>query len=393
MASSVPERELETLLAEELESIRARERTMVAALTLPDAGRFVLFGAGTLGRWTLSNLRRAGIEPSAFADNNSSLWGREVEGLRILAAADAVRELGTDVPFIVTVYTGAKVRAQLREMGLRVFPFPILALRFPEALLPHNAVDRPSKMVAHSAVIRQGLPIWADEISRREYVAQVRYRLTFGEDMPPCVPASETYFPEELVVPSTDEVFVDCGAFDGDSVREFLRRRGERFNRIIALEPDPKNITRLYASLAEYPESVRHRVEAIPVAAGSKRGKARFDASGTVGSSVGTGGGIEVDIATLDETLEGRAPSYIKMDIEGSEPDAIGGATRILRNDAPVLAVCLYHRQEDLWQIPLQIRVANPDYRLFLRRYSDDCWEQVVYAIPQNRLQPGVAAN
>jgi FkbM family methyltransferase len=211
--------------------------------------------------------------------------------------------------------------------------------------------------------------------------------------MPLCVPASETYFPEELVVPSTDEVFVDCGAFDGDSVREFIRRRGERFNRIIALEPDPKNIARLYASLAEYPESVRRRVEAIPVAAGSKRGKARFDASGTVGSSVETGGGIEVDIATLDETLEGRAPSYIKMDIEGSEPDAIAGATRILRNDAPVLAVCLYHRLEDLWQIPLQIRAANPDYRLFLRRYSDDCWEQVVYAIPHDRLQPSVAAN
>jgi hypothetical protein len=77
------------------------------------------------------------------------------------------------------------------------------------------------------------------------------------------------------------------------------------------------------------------------------------------------------------------------MDIEGSEPDALAGAGRILREDEPVLAICLYHRQEDLWQIPLQIKAANSNYRMFLRRDSDDCWEQVCYAIPERRLLPG----
>jgi FkbM family methyltransferase len=247
-------------------------------------------------------------------------------------------------------------------------------------------------MCTHAAAIRKGLSIWADDDSRREYVAQVRYRLTFAEGLPTCLPPAETYFPEELVIPTADEIFVDCGAYDGDSVREFLRRRGDAFGRIIALEPDPKNIARLYESLSNRPESVRSRVEAIPLAAGARRGKARFDASGTVGSSIETSGGIEVDVATLDETLNGRRASYIKMDIEGSEPDAIAGATRILGDDAPVLAICLYHRQEDLWQIPLQILAANPRYSLFLRRYSDDCWEEVVYAIPESRLRPGATS-
>jgi hypothetical protein len=74
------------------------------------------------------------------------------------------------------------------------------------------------------------------------------------------------------------------------------------------------------------------------------------------------------------------------MDIEGSEPDALAGARTVIARHAPVLAVCLYHRQADLWQIPLQIRAMNDSYRLHLRRYSDDCWEQVCYAIPPERL-------
>jgi FkbM family methyltransferase len=387
MIECPPETALERLLEEDFESVRERETSMVEDLALAEGGPIVLFGAGALGRWTLARLRRAGVEPGAFADNDPNLWGKSVEGLQVMSAVEAAHAFGRDVPFVVTVYTGAKVRAQLRGLGLRAFPFPVLALRFPDALLPHNCVDRPSKMVGHVAAIREGMALWADEASRREYLAQVRYRLTFGEDMPPSLPPSETYFPEDLVVPSPDEVFVDCGAYDGDSVHEFLRRRGDRFAKIIALEPDPQNIARLHASLSHAPESLRRRIRAIPVAAGARRGMAQFDATGTVGSSVGSAGSIDVEVAPLDEALSGTAPTYLKMDIEGAEPDAIAGAHQLLARDEPVLAVCLYHRQEDLWQIPLQIRAINSRYHLFLRRYSDDCWEQVCYAIPRSRLR------
>jgi FkbM family methyltransferase len=382
--------EIDDLLAEGIESIEARGRALVDGLALADNGPFVLFGAGALGRWTLAKLRTSGVEPCGFVDNNQRLWGKDVDGLRVLSVADAVREFGRDVPFIVTVYNSTAVRRQLGDKGHRAFAFPVLALRFPKALLPHCCVDRPARMVGQTAAIREGLFVWADEASRREYVAQVRYRLTF-DDVPPGIPASETYFPEELVVPSPEEVFVDCGAYDGDSVREFLRRRGETFGRVIALEPDPANIDRLQASLSGYPATVRSRVEAIAVAAGSQRGKMRFDATGTVTSAIGSAGTLEVDVAPLDDVLRGRSPSYIKMDIEGSEPEALAGAHRILQEDEPVLAICLYHRQEDLWQLPLQIRAINPRYDLFLRRYSDDCWEQICYAIPPARLRASIA--
>jgi FkbM family methyltransferase len=293
----------------------------------------------------------------------------------------------------VTVYTGAKVRRQLRDLGLRVFPFSTLALRFPETLMPHNCLDFPHRMVGHEARVREGLSVWADEGSRLEYLAQVRYRLCFDDDVPPCVPARETYFPEDLLALTANEVFVDCGAYDGDSVRDFLRRCEYQFDRIVALEPDPLNIARLKASIAELPEEVRQRIDVVPLAAASRTGTLRFDATGTVGSSIGDVGSTEIRCAPLDEVLDGCRPTYIKMDIEGSEADALAGARRLIAEHAPVLAVCLYHRQHDLWEIPLQIRALNPRYRLYLRRYSDDCWEQVCYAIPVERLRSRPAAS
>src|SRR5262249_23678625 len=155
------------------------------------------------------------LQPLAFADNNSRLWGKQVDGLEVMSADEAVRRFGADVPFVVTVYTGGVVRRQLRERGLRVFSFAQLARALPAALLPHGAADRPEKPLAEADEIKRGLDIWADDRSRDEYIAQIRWRLTLAEDLPACIPPAETYFPEELIARRSDECFVDCGAFDG----------------------------------------------------------------------------------------------------------------------------------------------------------------------------------
>jgi hypothetical protein len=75
------------------------------------------------------------------------------------------------------------------------------------------------------------------------------------------------------------------------------------------------------------------------------------------------------------------------MDIEGSEPSAVAGAAELLRKEKPVLALCLYHRTEHLWQIPTQLHSIVPEYKLYLRRYAEDWWEQVCYAVPPDRAK------
>jgi FkbM family methyltransferase len=196
------------------------------------------------------------------------------------------------------------------------------------------------------------------------------------------------YYPAELAGLSPDEHFVDCGAFDGDSVRTFLARSGSSFRRATAVEPDPENCRRLRDFVSGLPADVAARVSVLQYAVGASRRTARFTATGTMASAVGGDGTSEVEVAPLDELLADDPPTYVKVDVEGADADAVRGARALIREHAPVLAVCLYHCREHLWEIPLLIRSLSDRYRLFLRRYCDDCWEQVCYAIPVKRLRP-----
>jgi len=382
------EEQLDSLLKEPYEQVMVRENSLGAELRRSLGGAPVLFGCGALGRIALAGLRGAGVEPLAFADNHPLRWGTALDGLPVLSLAEAIDRFGDRVPVVVTIYTGAEVEGKLRRLGLRVLTFPQLALMHPQALLPWLALDLPSRMCDQAARVRQAFSLWADEESRREYVAQVHFRSTLAGPLPAHLPAEQTYFPSELVELKRDEVFVDCGAFDGDSVLALLRRTGGWVGGVVAIEADAQNGAKLREQMSRLPKAVATKIEIVQAAVGAENGTLRFRSTGTVTSTAAEGQGtVEVPRRRLDDLLNKRNATYIKMDIEGAEPSALEGCRLVIEQHAPVLAICLYHRQSDLWEIPLQIRAMTDRYQFFLRRYSDDCWEQILYAIPKDRVR------
>lgn len=346
----------------------------------------ILFGAGQLGRISLQNLQRIGQPPLAFADNNASLAGIRVDGIPVMLPAEAAAQFPGSL-FVIAVYTNAPVRKQLDALGIESITFAELAWSYPGTFLPWYGLDSPRKIFADPQGVRDGFDLWADETSRREYLGQIAWRSTLDPAaLPPHEPAEETYFDSKLFDLVPDEVFVDCGAFDGDSIRAFLQRRQESFQCVIALEPDSENRARFQKWRENLPPAQAQKIDLLPFAATERRELVSFESTGTVRSSFRLEG-EEVQSAPLDEILRETPPTFIKMDIEGSEPTALRGASRTLRERQPILAICLYHAQEHLWQIPLLIRSLNPAYHLFLRRYSDECWELVCYAVPAHRCK------
>lgn len=148
----------------------------------------------------------------------------------------------------------------------------------------------------------------------------------------------------------------------------------------------PSNFWDLNHRILALPPPVREKIEVHQVAAGARREKVRFSGSGTMISRVGEGD-MEVDCVPLDELLAEESPTWIKMDIEGSEMDALAGARKIIGRDSPVLAICVYHKQDDVRRVPLLMSQMFDEYRFFLRPHEVEGWDLVCYAVPARRLK------
>jgi FkbM family methyltransferase len=233
-----------------------------------------------------------------------------------------------------------------------------------------------------ASFVLEAAGLMGDDFSRKEYLRQVRWRALgdFGELSPP---QPHQYFPDGLFCLSAQEVFVDCGAYDGVTIRRFLKRT-PGFLRICAIDADPRNYNQLVRTISALAE--RDRIEAHHLAVGADRAVVRFQSTGTVQAAVSSDGDIEVEQVPLDELLNGKEPTFIKMDIEGAELGALDGARNLIRQSQPLLAVCVYHTPTDLWRIPLKIHQLAPKHSLYLRPHVEDGWDLVCYAIPTERL-------
>ena len=375
------------IAAEEPAGRLERWQGMFDRLAGQRAKRLVLFGAGQYGQWILARLHMVGLEPCCFSDNRPELWGTCVDGLEVLSPSGAVQQFGQTACFIVSIYNGSSAREQLRLLGCAsVLPAPVLFWKYPAAFMPDLGIDSPEPIVEQVEQIRQCYALLSDEASRHELCSQVEWRYwRKPEYLPLLSEQGELYFPSDLISENRNEVVVDGGAYDGDTMRSFLRR-GHSFQHLYALEPDRENLTGLRCSVEHLPAALRKRVTVWPYALGDKDEEVMFIDTHDLGSRISPNEqGTAVEARKLDSLPWQDQPTYIKLDIEGAEPFGLSGGAALLKREMPVLAICLYHRTQHLWQIPNLIHSLAPGYSFYLRRYAEDCWEEICYAVPPGR--------
>ncbi|MGK2959387.1 MAG: FkbM family methyltransferase [Acidimicrobiales bacterium] len=387
---------LDALLAESVGAAKVREARQFGDAAGERVDRLVLLGAGGLGRQILAGLRMEGIEPIAFIDNNEDRWGSVIDGLGVIAPEEAAFRYGKEAVFVVTIWgAGSSHRfehslAQLRGLGVDVVvPFAWLGWRYPRSLLPHYAMNLPSRLLVQAPAIKEAFNLLADETSQSEYVAQVEWRLG-GDTTCLSHPVSgRQYLVDDVYTIIDDEIVLDCGAYDGDTLRDWLSDRGPNFARYIAMEPDPESRIKFNFLLESLPKKVADKVLVLPYAASAQGGTAVFSATGTAASALGNSGdGVTVECARIDDLLDelgGVAPTFVKMDIEGAELSALAGAKKLLKQNKPLMALSAYHRQDHLWRVLLTVSAIQPDYQFFLRPHNEEGWDLVLYAVPPTR--------
>lgn len=202
------------------------------------------------------------------------------------------------------------------------------------------------------------------------------------------------YF-DKIVTFGENEVFIDAGCFDFSTSELFIKKMAElklEYKKIYAFEPDIVNVKRCKEKIDNL---AIDKIELVPYGLGSVNEYQEFFSLGNSSShalkfqNLGESGVLlkqldaipeKVQVISLDTYIREKV-TFIKMDIEGAELEALKGAKNILLKDKPKLAICIYHKKEDLWEIPYYIKTLVPEYKLYIRHYSNYLSETVLYAI------------
>lgn len=368
--------------------------------------KLVLFGAGyNLTDLIVKYYRHD--EMFAIWDNNPSKWGKEIMGIPVSKPELSANDESESVVVIITVSDEIAIdiiQKQLKKMGIEyVYPKAILSLAneierydgdYSQKFHESNTFGIIEK---NKDKIQRVRGLLADEKSRFVYdaiIEKTKYNIKDYTNI--CDDIYDNYFSDGIFKYQNEEIFVDGGAYLGeDTIRLASIIGKEKLKKTYCFEPDIANYYKCIKNLEEF--------------FGSEDGSQKeywyegtnftvykaglYDANENVGFiSYGTHGSVFThlrnlkdeetvfavkldDVVGVDDNI-----TMMKLDIEGAEMAALRGAEKLIKEQRPKLAICIYHMINDLWEIPLLIKEFVPEYKLFVRHHTTRFWDSVVYA-------------
>ncbi len=356
---------------------------------IPALAAVVIYGAGYTGQLLARTLRAKKIEVVAFLDRGA-IPGQIRDGTPVLLPAEAASL--TLMPVIVAVFNRERnaryrdIAISLHEQGFAtVYSLEQYYINSPEGFPDLYWLTDPAFYKGHGAELEAASQLWADEKSRQLYCALLRLRLTGEDELPEPVPHLQ-YMPEDLPLLPPPYRFVDIGAYDGDSLSALRQRKG-LFESIFAFEPDMNNFRALV-----------HRIETegpfstgvtclFPCGVGQQCNTVSFFSDGSEAARVTLEPAkktVQTPIIPIDEVLYQTQPTYIKIDVEGFEEEALRGLKKMLERDRPMLALCVYHKPSDFFTLPLLLASWNYPADFYLRSHGEHTFDTVLYAIPKS---------
>jgi FkbM family methyltransferase len=202
----------------------------------------------------------------------------------------------------------------------------------------------------------------ADYRSKLTLKIMLQHWLTFHPDLRKSGTESlfEHYFDLDIIKCDENEVFVDCGCYLGDTVQEYIKQYG-KYKSIYSYELTPSTYAKAKQNLAGIP-----RVYLRNAGVSKENGTFPFIDNIDAGNRLSPNGNVIAEVVKIDDDI-GEDITFLKMDVEGAEIDALNGAEHQIRRNKPKLAISLYHKLSDLLDIPRLIKSFVPEYTLYLR--------------------------
>jgi FkbM family methyltransferase len=346
--------------------------------------KLVLFGASQLGIKVLNILKRKNVNVDFFCDNNSQKWNTELCGIKVISPAE-LAGLDKNLNIIITSMWHKEIINQLHKLGFyNVIYFKdidwylLLYLDFYyfDSIINHQ--DEINRLM-HILEDNRSVDVVKNIIEHR-LTCNFKYILNITDDCHIDYMSCEKkqYLDRDIIKLDDKEIFVDAGSYTGDTITAFINEVKGIFNKIYAFEPDPRNFYELNKIVQKL--AYKNKIEIMPYGLYDSNTYFSFDSEKKGSSCISLEGRSKVKLVKLDDIINEEV-TFIKMDIEGAEINALIGARKIIEKFKPKLAVCLYHKPNDLWEIPLFIKSIVPEYKIYIRHYSMDIGETVCYAV------------
>lgn len=343
----------------------------------------VMFGAGCVAQMTWEFMVRENMPVDKVALNRQYITeGMTFHGLPVVAIEDLVEEAVAFNCIVALQYVSDALQQYLHSKGAEVLVYD------PAFIGVGTTLWYTAEFCAeHAGTLNAFYDQLGDERSRDTLVAFLNQRISARRGTYQAVYEPMHYFPVDLVRLQDGEVFVDCGAYNGDSIQAFMREVERQHvagpRRIIGFEPESGNFAQLCSNTRQWAFC-----EQVNKGVWNKASVLYFQPGQALSSRLSEQGAdtVSIELDSIDNILQGGEATFIKMDIEGSELKALQGAENTIRTCKPLLAISLYHKPEDLLTIPQYIQSLNNEYAFYLRGHHPEmASEMVLYAVPKVR--------
>ena len=342
----------------------------------------VVYGMGNGADKILGICEKYGIEISDFFASDGFVRGHSFHGKVVLSYSEAKAKYGAENMIVLLSFASS-----LPDVLTNIYKIADeCELYAPDVPVSGDNIFNTKFFEENKDKIDAARELLADEKSREIFNSVICYKLTGDvkflryshSDM------DEAY--TKILRAESFEYIADLGAYNGDTLRE-IKPFATRIKEAIAFEPD----TRTFKKLSTYAEGENFKINCLNIAAWSGEETLFFDGGGNRNSNLLKSDSLEVGKAakivevkanSLDNILGGKRVDYIKFDVEGAEKEAIIGAKKTIKAHKPALAVSVYHRSEDIFELALQIHKICPEYKFYMRRREYiPAWDTLLFAV------------
>lgn len=330
----------------------------------------VLYGMGDGADKVLAAFEKYGIEASGVMASDDFVRGQSFHGFRVKKLSELEQEFGDFVIALCFASQLPDVMAHIKEVAQKHRTLVPSVPVFGDILFDRGFIEK------YREGIEAAYDTLEDDLSRRVYENVIKFYLTGEIGLLDEITTDKDEAFGNILKLGNNELYVDLGAYNGDTIDEFLSYSGGSYRKIVALEPNGKNFKKLSDHCMEMKNT-----ELWQLGAYSHNTIITFNNKAGRNSAI-SDEGVQTQVAAVDTILCGAAATYIKADVEGADFETLIGAKNTLKNFKPKLNFSAYHRFEDIFRLPLLIKKLNPDYKIYLRHHPYiPAWDTNLYCV------------